>query len=177
MQLLTLKINTQSFSRSTEELSVFHKDFRENLLPYIESKYNTYSDREHRIFVGFSLGAVITWYQFIYCIDLVKYFLPMSGDCWIMGTYGGRYYPRETTEYLEKVVADGNWKEDDFVIYEGIGTSDPIWEQTNNQIQTMMKTKTFTPKNLHYAIIQDGRHDLIACEKYIYHGLEYFWGN
>ena len=94
-----------------------------------------------------------------------------------MGTYGGRYYPRETTEYLEKVVADGNWKEDDFVIYEGIGTSDPIWEQTNNQIQTMMKTKTFTPKNLHYAIIQDGRHDLIACEKYIYHGLEYFWGN
>ncbi|MBR0253966.1 MAG: hypothetical protein IJQ57_11505 [Synergistaceae bacterium] len=177
---------SQNFSRSVDELSVFHNDFKNNLVPYIESKYSTYArknvteenlraSREHRAFGGFSLGAVTTWYQFIYNLDCVKYFLPMSGDCWIIATYGGRDYPVETTQYLEKVISDGKWNEEDFYIYQGIGTNDPIWDQTNNQIQEMMKSNTFTPKNLHYAIIQDGRHDLTACEMYIYHGLQKFF--
>ena len=34
---------SQSFSRSVEELSVFHNDLRENLMPYIESRYHTYA--------------------------------------------------------------------------------------------------------------------------------------
>ena len=177
---------SQSFSRSVDELSVFHNDFRNNLVPYIENKYSTYAgknvteenlraSREHRAFGGFSLGAVTTWYQFIYNLDYVKYFLPMSGDCWIIATYGGRDYPVETTQYLEKVISDGNYNETDFYIYQGIGTNDPIWDQTNNQIQEMMKSNTFTPKNLHYAIIQDGGHDLTVCEMYIYHGLQKFF--
>ena len=156
------------------------------MLPYIESKYRTFAEnttpeglrnsRPHRAFGGFSLGAVTTWHQFIYNLDLVKFFLPMSGDCWIIGTYGGRYYPDETTEYLEGVVRGENWRGDDFYIYEGIGTDDPIFTQTDNQIQAMMKTQTFTPSNLHYAIIDGGRHDLIACETYIYHALRIFFG-
>lgn len=39
----------------------------------------------------------------------------------------------------------------------------------------MMKTQTFTPSNLHYAIIDGGRHDLIACETYMYHALRIFF--
>ncbi len=176
----------QNFSRSTEELLVFHHDLRDNLMPYIEAKYRTYAEdvtpeglrrsRDHRAFGGFSLGAVTTWHQFIYSLDCVKYFLPMSGDCWIMGTYGGRYHPEETTEYLEGVVHEVGYGEEDFCIYEGIGTDDPIWTQTNNQIQAMMKTDTFTPLNLHYAILEGGRHDLIACETYMFHGLQKFFG-
>lgn len=48
----------QSFSRSVEELSVFHNDLRENLMTYIESRFHTYAEdvteegfeasREHR---------------------------------------------------------------------------------------------------------------------------------
>ena len=173
---------SQSFTRSTQELLAFHNDLRENLIPYIEGKYSTYNSREHRAFGGFSLGAVTTWHQFIYCLDLVKYFLPMSGDCWIMGTYGGRYYPEETARYLENVVHSGNWSSRDFYIWEGIGTSDPvaqhaagIFTQTDNQIQAMMKTQKFTPENLHYGILQDGRHDPIACET-MYHALRVFFG-
>lgn len=127
---------SQSFSRSVEELSVFHNDLRENLMPYIESRYHTYAlnvrpegfqaSRAHRAFGGFSLGAVTTWYQFIYNLDYIQYFLPMSGDCWIMGTYGGRYYPVETVDYLESMLAEGGYGERDFRIYQGIGTDDPI---------------------------------------------------
>ena len=96
---------------------MFHNDLRDKLIPHIEAKYTTYSSREHRAFGGFSLGAVTTWHQFIYCLDLFRYFLPMSGDCWIMGVYSGRYYPEETTRYLEGIAGTN-----DFLIWEGIGT-------------------------------------------------------
>ena len=177
----------QDFSRSVAELSVFHRDLREHLIPAVESRYHTYAEdvteaglrasREHRAFGGFSLGAVTTWYQFIYNLDVIRDFLPMSGDCWIMGTYGGRYYPVETVDCLEQVVADGGWDGDDFSIYQGIGTSDPIWDQTDSQIREMLTRDLFTAENLHYAIIQDGRHDVDACERYLYHGLQNFFGN
>ncbi len=176
----------QSFSRSVEELSVFHNDLRQNLMPYIESHYHTYvedvtpeafqASRAHRAFGGFSLGAVTTWYQFIYNLDYIQYFLPMSGDCWIMGTYGGRYYPVETVDYLENLLAEGGYGEDDFRIYQDIGTDDPIWGQTDSQMQEMFTRSTFTPENLHYAIIEGGRHDIDACERYIYYALQDFFG-
>ena len=178
---------SQGFSRSVEELSVFHRDLRENLIPFVESRYHTYAQdvteeglqasREHRAFGGFSLGAVTTWYQFIYNLDYIQYFVPMSGDCWIMGTYGGLYQPVETVDYLEQVVSDGGWDGDDFCIYQGIGTSDPIWDQTDSQIQEMLTRDLFTPENLHYAIIEGGRHDVDACERYLYHALQRFFGN
>ena len=178
---------SQGFSRSVEELSVFHRDLRENLIPTVESRYHTYAQdvteeglqasREHRAFGGFSLGVVTTWYQFIYNLDYIKYFVPMSGDCWIMGTYGGLYQPVETVDYLERVVSDGGWNGDDFYIYQGIGTDDPIWDQTDSQIQEMLTRDLFTAENLHYAIIQGGRHDIDACERYLYHALQNFFGD
>lgn len=178
---------SQGFSRSVEELSVFHRDLRENLIPYVESRYHTYAEgvsaealqasREHRAFGDFSLGAVTTWYQFIYNLDYIKYFVPMSGDCWIMGTYGGLYQPVETVDYLEQLVADGGWDANDFYIYQGIGTDDPIWEQTDSQIQEMLGRELFTADNLHYAIIEGGRHDIDACERYLYHALQRFFGS
>ena len=70
----------QDFARSVEELSVFHNDFRDALLPFIDSHFNTNASRNSRAFSGFSLGAVTTWYEFCYNNDLIKCFLPLSGD-------------------------------------------------------------------------------------------------
>ena len=67
----------------------------------------------------------------------------MSGDCWIMGNYGGLYYPEETADYLEQVVRDSGLAENGFRIYQGIGTDDPIWDQTDSQIQEMFTRSTF----------------------------------
>lgn len=71
----------QDFSRSVDELGIFHHDFRNALLPFIDSHFNTNAVRNSRAFSGFSLGAVTTWYEFYYNSDLIKYFLPLSGDC------------------------------------------------------------------------------------------------
>ena len=39
---------TQDFGRSTDEIAVFHNEFRNELLPYIDANYNTYGTRESR---------------------------------------------------------------------------------------------------------------------------------
>ena len=79
-------------------------------------------------------------------------------------------------DYLENMLAEGGYGEGDFRIYQGIGTDDPIWDQTDSQIQEMFTRSTFTPENLHYAIIEGGRHDIDACERYIYYALQDFFG-
>lgn len=71
---------------------------------------------------------------------------------------------------------DSRLKNDDFYIYSGIGTNDPIWEQVDNQMQEMSLSDIFTSENLCYAIKQDGRHDMDACEEYLYHALPIFFG-
>jgi len=117
----------QDFARSVEELSVFHNDFREALLPLIDSHFNTKSSRDARAFSGFSLGAVTTWYEFCYNADLIKYFLPLSGDCWIMGTYGGRYQPEATTNRLERIVREKGYTASDYEIYAALSGRMPLY--------------------------------------------------
>lgn len=128
----------QDFSRSVDELGIFHHDFRNALLPFIDSHFNTNAVRNSRAFSGFSLGAVTTWYEFCYNSDLIKYFLPLSGDCWIMGTYGGRYQPQATTDRLEQLVQEKGYTAADYEIYAAVGTRDPIWDQVNNQLTEML---------------------------------------
>lgn len=176
----------QDFSRSVREIAAFHNDFRNDLVPYIESRFHTYaegtdeealrSSRAHRAFAGFSLGAVTTWYQFCRSLDYVKYFAPMSGDCWILGSFGGLYRPEATVEYLENVVRNGGWGEEDFFIWSGIGTNDPIWAQVVSQMEAMQRSGTFTAKNLRHAVKQGGYHDLAACGEYLYNALPVFFG-
>ena len=167
----------QDFARSVEELSVFHNNFRDALLPFIDSHFNTNAVRDSRAFSGFSLGAVTTWYEFYYNNDLIKYFLPLSGDCWIMGTYGGRYQPQATTDRLEQLVQEKGYTAADYEIYAAVGTRDPIWDQVNNQLTEMLTRSTFSGGNIRYAVKQGGHHDYDAIAEYLYNALPLYFGN
>ncbi|KAH0795712.1 putative esterase [Histomonas meleagridis] len=175
---------SQGFPRSVSEIAVFHNDFRNDLIVAVEKHFHTYAkgtteaelqaSRLHRAFAGFSLGAVTTWYQFVYNIDFIKYFIPMSGDCWILGTYGGMYHPVETTRYLENVV-QSNGFENDFFVYSFIGTSDAIWNQSDTQMRAMIKSHIFTPRTFKHGIKLNGRHTIPSCEEYLYNALKMFF--
>jgi len=167
---------SQDFARSVEELSVFHNDFRDALLPFIDSHFNTNASRNSRAFSGFSLGAVTTWYEFCYNSELIKYFLPLSGDCWIMGTYGGRYRPKETADRLEQIIREKRYTASDYEIYAAVGTRDPIWDQVNNQLTEMLTRSTFSGRNIRYAVKQGGRHDYDAIAEYLYNALPLYFG-
>lgn len=167
---------SNSFSNSVNEIAVFHNELVNELIPAVDSEFNAYEDREHRAFGGFSLGAVTTWYSFVYNLDKFKYYLPMSGDCWILGTYGGRYKPKETAEYIAEVVDKSGYGHKDFFIYSATGSNDAVFEQVDNQMQAMLKMPDdFTADNFVYKIKPGGVHDFSAVMEYIYNALPIFF--
>jgi enterochelin esterase-like enzyme len=72
-------------------------EFRNDLLPLVDSKYRTIADRDHRAFGGFSMGSETTWEVMLNCLNLVKNFMPLSGDCWNNGS--------------DKILKFESWKE------------------------------------------------------------------
>ena len=176
----------QDFGLSVKELKVFHKDFRENLLYAVETKYNTYANRskniqdyinsrEHRAFGGFSLGSVTTWHQFIFNHDLIKYYLPMSGSCWYFGGFAD-YYPVETCDYFEKMIKENSLDKKGYFIYATTGLYDGIKHQMDVQMKEMLKRKKiFTIDKVVYFYKFDGYHDLKAVEEYLYNALPFFF--
>ena len=176
----------QDFGLSVKELKVFHKDFRENLLYAVETKYNTYANRskniqdyinsrEHRAFGGFSLGSVTTWHQFIFNHDLIKYYLPMSGSCWYFGGFAD-YYPVETCDYFEKMIKENSLDKKGYFIYATTGLYDGIKHQMDVQMKEMLKRKKiFTIDKVVYFYKFDGYHDLKAVEEYLYNALPLFF--
>ena len=176
----------QDFGLSVKELRVFHKDFRENLIYAVETKYNTYANRskniqdyinsrEHRAFGGFSLGSVTTWHQFIFNHDLIKYYLPMSGSCWYFGGFAD-YYPVETCDYFEKMIKENSLDKKGYFIYATTGLYDGIKHQMDVQMEEMLKRKKiFTIDKVVYFYKFDGYHDLKAVEEYLYNALPFFF--
>ena len=178
----------QDFGLSVKELRVFHKDFRENLIYAVETKYNTYSNRSkniqdyinsrnHRAFGGFSLGSVTTWHQFVFNNDIIKYYLPMSGSCWYFGGYAD-YYPKETCDFFEKMIKEKNLNQKGYFIFATTGTYDGIKHQMDNQMEEMLKRNNFFTKDkVVYYMKKNGRHDLEAVEEYLYNALPLFFND
>lgn len=176
---------SQDFSRSEDEIRHFHQDFRNNLVPYIESNYHTYAQgtseetfrnsRAHRAFAGFSGGSVTTWSQFIHNLDYIKYFGPMSGDSWEVEVYGGRDNSAQTVDILENSVRKNNFESDDYYIYAATGTEDFANDLITTQVEEMRTRPSFTSENVTMAINDGGVHDLASVQEYIYNMLPLFF--
>ena len=177
----------ESFEESVKQMNVFHKELINDLIPAVESKYHTYASstdiegikasRGHRAFGGFSMGAATTWNQVIYSIDYIKYFLPMSGDCWAVEPNGGLTKPEETAKLVEQAIIESGYKDDEFLIYSVTGTDDILYEQVNNHMNEMIKlNNTFTKQNLRYRLRENGTHGYNFCMEYIYDALPNFFG-
>lgn len=69
----------------------FYLEVVEDIIPAVESRYNTYTERfdaeglkasrDHRAFTGYSRGAACTWYMFHHSLEYFKWFSPMSCHC------------------------------------------------------------------------------------------------
>ena len=174
------------FSSSINEFRQFHRDFEENLMPTVESKYHAYAkdatpeelkaSRDHRIFGGFSLGSVTTWLEFCYDYDYIRYFLPMSGSCWYYGTYGD-FQIENNVDFIEQLIKDNNLDERGYFIYHAVGTEDVVKSQSIDMANEMLSRNTFTPE--HYVFYQkdSGQHDLYAVQEYLYNALPVFFGS
>ena len=176
---------SKDWGESTREAAVFSQEYVNDLIPAVETHYSTYlespteagilASRQHRAIGGFSLGSITTWYVFEQAFPYSKWYLPMSGDNWSQGMYGGQYHPDETAQFLADLVNKSPYK-DDFYVWYAVGTEDVRLPQTHNQALAMAKlTDTFNAKNFSYHMKEGGQHDFYAVWEFCYHALQFFF--
>ena len=163
----------------------FSQEYVNDLIPAVETHYSTYlespteagilASRQHRAIGGFSLGSITTWYIFEQAFPYSKWYLPMSGDNWSQGMYGGQYYPDETAQFLADLVNKSPYK-NDFYVWYACGSEDVRLPQSHNQALAMAKlTDTFNAKNFSYHMKESGHHDFNAVWEFCYHALQFFF--
>ena len=166
----------------------FHYELMNDVIPLFETTYHTYAEdvtkeglaasRQHRAFGGFSMGAVTTWSVLENCIDEFAYFLPISGDCWTLGSTMGGSKPYETAVQLAFKIGEAGKTSSDFYIYSGCGEYDMAEPNLTPQIEGMKKlTDTFiycdnfADGNLYQCIYPGGGHDVNTVIAILYNGL------
>ena len=175
----------KDWGESTREAAVFSQEYINDLIPAVETHYSTYltdaslegiiASRSHRAIGGFSLGAITTWYVFEQAFAYSRMYLPMSGDNWSQGMYGGQYYPEETARFLADLVNASPYG-NDFYVWYAVGTNDVRLPQTHNQALAMAAlSETFNASNFSYHMKEGGQHDFNAVWEFCYNALPFFF--
>lgn len=158
----------------------FQKELRKDLLPFIEKNYSVYTEndsnaRNHRSIGGFSMGSVCTWYAFMENLDLFHFFIPLSGDSWVIEELGGGKYPEETAQLITESIEKQNFSPQDFFIFSASGKKDIAYPNLYPQIQAMKNfTNTYsygidlTSDNLYFLEDEEGIHWWPWIHKYLY---------
>ena len=180
-----LIVVTPTFYGGKNDTAYFHEELVSTVVPLIETKYNTYAasgdindlkaSREHRAFGGFSMGSVTTWYTFINCLDYFKYYMPLSGDCWIFGQKAGSEKPKETAEYLANAAKDAGYGPKDYYIFSATGYLDIAYPNLKPQIDAMKELKdsfiytgNLEKGNFYFIVSDGGTHAWNWVNQYIY---------
>lgn len=161
------------------------QELEHDLMPLVESRYHTYAEttdsvglaasRDHRAIGGFSMGGVTAWYALDETLSFFRYFLPMSGDCWSLGTFAGMNRPSATADYLVSRIHEQGFGQNDFYIWAASGTSDSAYRETLNQIEGMAENNFFSLSNLTFHEKDGARHEYRPMMEYIYNALPFFF--
>ncbi len=160
----------------------FHHELVNDLIPLIEKSFRVKSGREHRAFGGYSMGSEATWNIFANCLKEIKYYLPMSGDCWAVELQGGLKCPKETVEHLEGCVDKAGVTKDEFRIFACVGDDGVAYKPMDTMISEMKKHneyfmfgEDYDKGNIIYCVAPGGTHSYEYCYKYIYNALQLFF--
>ncbi|ORX84141.1 alpha/beta-hydrolase [Anaeromyces robustus] len=182
-ELEPLIIVTPTFNKC--EARTFYKEFRESVIPFVEGKYSTYAkstspadiraSRMHRAYGGFSMGSASTWAVLINCLDIVGYFMPLSGDNWeANGGYG-------KAKSVADAINRAGLKKNEFFIFCATGSDDIAYPNMNPQMDEMKKmepfvyTSDFSKGNFYYLVAPGKTHWWGFVKHYIYDALPSFF--
>ena len=184
-ELEPLIVVTPTFNGQGSEAANFYEELRANVIPFVEGKYSTYAEstseedirasRMHRAYGGFSMGSVSTWQIFKIDIDLVGYFMPLSGDHWGgQGAYG-------KAKDLADAVDRSGFTDRQFFIFAATGSDDIAYPNVNPQIDEMKKmsqfkfTSDFSEGNFYFMVAPGKTHWWGYVRHYVYDALPYFF--
>ena len=147
----------------------FIAELREEVVPLAESHIGRPFTRGERAISGFSMGGVTTWYAFLEALDLFDWFLPLSGDCWILGEKGGGERPEATARALADAVARQGAP--DFRIHAITGTKDIAYPNLDPQMKAMEAHPEAFGGRVRYDVMEGGVHDYETIFRYLYNVL------
>ena len=169
---------TPSFYKGQDDTATFYKELLVDIIPAVETEFNTYMEgtgtldeikasREHRAFGGFSMGSACTWEVFANCLNYIKYYVPLSGECWCAPA------GQQAAEFLRDVVL--NAETQDFMIYAATGSADIAYPRMNAMMEDMKKfTDVFkfdqdiTVGNTYFMVADSGTHAWNFVNQYLW---------
>ncbi|MBR3504967.1 MAG: hypothetical protein IKO07_12125 [Clostridia bacterium] len=172
---------------SGNAVAVFARELKADVIPAVEGRYRTFAtstdaagqraSRDHRAIGGFSMGSVTTWYAFLDALDAFRWFMPLSGDCWLYGRLGGSSHAEETARALAEAVAKQGFTPEDFRIHALTGTKDIAYPNETAQIDAMRAfPEVFRfGGNIDYDLLEEGVHTYEDIFRYIYNALPAFF--
>lgn len=132
-------------------LNYFGEELRNDIIPFVESKYSTYAktydregfkaSRDHRIMGGFSMGGVATNLQMCESMDYFRYYMPISGS--LFWTTGGRGTSLNPGKKLEESIKAQGYNRDDFFVYTSTGSLDFARQTVERQFRSMKDNTEF----------------------------------
>ena len=164
----------------------FPEELTRDLMPAVEKKYRSFAGkatdeelkatRATRGFGGFSMGAETTWNVFLRKQDYFRYFVPISGDSWIVERRGGQTASEKTAEKLAESIKAQGKNPRSFEIYAVTGREDIAYEPMNALIEAMAKRDEFRfGINLFYGLKPSGKHWHGDVRLYLYKILPHIW--
>ncbi len=129
------------------------------LKPYIDTKYSTFTDREHTFMVGSSMGGLISVYAICEYPDVFKGIASLS-TAWLSQIDPGYEIPSATFNYLK----DRFPASENHLIYMdyGTGESDKGYETTQSFVDFIAKGKGYTDKNYRSKVFEKAGHNEVA---------------
>ncbi len=168
------------FSLALELTARWPQELVNDLTPAIESSYSTYAEgsdpqqlkasRDHRAFMGFSMGSVTTWHVFEQYLAYFRYFAPASGNA-------------GSGSYWAGTVERQGFGSDDFLIIAATGTEDFNGRAFTALMEDMARDPMFREgfgedgTNLIFRIGESEGHDRHAASRYMYNAMALLWHN
>lgn len=185
-ELEPLIVVTPTFNGTGSEAANFWEEFKENVVPFVEGKYSTYAEstsfsdlqasRMHRAYGGFSMGGLSTWCVADHDMDIVGYFMPLSGNNW------------EGMDKLTGEIDSLGFTQRDYFILAATGDEDMAYGNMKPEMDDLKTNKTkyftytsdFSKGNFYFLVAPSvpgskKTHWWGFVRWYIYDGLPYFF--
>ena len=173
--------DSDNYSLALQLTRNYHNELVNDLIPAVEGRYSGYAEststddliaaRDHRAFMGFSMGSVTTWRTFEFCLNYFRYFFPSSGAITSSG------------DYMDSTVENSGYSDDDFFIWGMSGTNDFACSQFTAQMNAMFEAEHFTRAaseaegNIAYTVKEGYSHNARAQQEYFYNALCWVWSS
>ena len=170
---------TPTFNKAPSADGVW-EEMRKTIIPYVEGKYSTYAEdttieglkasRYHRAYGGFSMGGGSTWANFNHNLDIIAYFMPLSGHCW------------DGAGAVLNAARQSGFSKDEYFVLAATGTEDlaygnmvPMINELKKNTDVFTYTSDFSKGNLYFLEAKGNVHWWKQVRHYIYDALPYFF--